>query len=149
VADAPKEPEDAPAPPIGIAVEPEPPAPARAHTDDAPVPRLPRGRGIALSTPALIRIAMFATLLVAVIVMRRPCADNVAHFVGSFDTPDAGPAKPAPPEIPPSAIEFDNLVPLPPGSTDDDIRRLTGRELDAGAAVAPAPSVTPDSGSAH
>jgi hypothetical protein len=110
--------------------------------DDVPVPRLPRGRGLALSTPAIIRIAMFATLLVAVIVMRRPCADNVAGFVGSFDTPDAGAAKPTAPEIP-----LDNLVPLPPGSTEDDIRRAMGQGVDAGAP--PAPSAMPDSGSAQ
>jgi len=39
----------------------------------------------------LFRIGMFATLLVAIIVMRKPCADNVGKFFGNFDEGDAGP----------------------------------------------------------
>jgi hypothetical protein len=116
-----------------------PKLPDEPAADDAPVPRLPRGRGFALSTPALIRIAMFATLLVAVIVMRRPCADNVAGFVNSFDTPDAGAAKhPAQ-----SEIDLGDLKPLPPGSTEDDIRRAMGQGLDGGVDAAAAPLPLP------
>lgn len=44
----------------------------------------------------MIRIAMFLTLLYAVIVMRKPCADGVGRFVGGFDSPpDAGPRIPS------------------------------------------------------
>ena len=57
-----------------------------------PIPRLPRGKGISLSGPQLVRIAMFAALLVAVLFLRRPCADGIASFMGQFDpqAADAG-----------------------------------------------------------
>ena len=59
--------------------------------DEEPVPRLPRGKGWGFSTGELIRIGMIASLLVAVIALRRPCADNVGQFIQSFEPPiDAG-----------------------------------------------------------
>ncbi len=57
--------------------------PAR-DVDDAPVPRLPRGRMFKLSMPALVRIAMTLTLLVMIIVIQKPCADGVSRFVAGF-----------------------------------------------------------------
>jgi len=54
-------------------------------SDDEPVPKLPRGRGMKFTGPQVVRIAMFATLLMAVLLMRRPCADAVGHFVSGFD----------------------------------------------------------------
>ncbi len=69
--------------------------------EEEPVPRLPRGKGWGLSTGELIRIGMIASLLVAVIALRRPCADNVGQFIQSFEPPiDAGVA-PAPQNLPP------------------------------------------------
>ncbi len=60
------------------------------------MPRLPRGKGFHLRTVDLVRVGMFATLLVCVLVLGRPCADGVAGFVESFSPPqDAGPAAPA------------------------------------------------------
>src|SRR5687768_5556478 len=46
---------------------------------------------------------MFATLLVAVLVLRKPCASNVGTFIQSFEAPiDAGAAtQPAPGTLPP------------------------------------------------
>jgi len=56
-----------------------------------PVPRLPRARHTKLSKMALFRTAMLAMLLFAVLALRRPCADGVSKFIGSFDgKPDAG-----------------------------------------------------------
>ena len=57
------------------------------NSDD--VPRIPRGRGIRLSSPQVFRILMTAALLVAVIVMQKPCADSVSRFVTNFG-PQAG-----------------------------------------------------------
>jgi hypothetical protein len=67
---------------------------------EEPVPRLPRPKGWGFSGGELVRIAMFATLLVAVLVLRKPCASNVGNFIQSFEAPvDAGAATlpPAPP----------------------------------------------------
>lgn len=61
--------------------------------DEGGVPPLPRGRFFRqLAFMDIMRIAMFAALLVAIIAVRKPCADSAAHFVGSFEEPaDAGP----------------------------------------------------------
>ncbi|HSS01057.1 MAG TPA: hypothetical protein VLM79_28565 [Kofleriaceae bacterium] len=48
------------------------------------MPRLPRGRGLKLSGPQLLRIVMLAILLVFLIVTQRPCANAVSRFVTSF-----------------------------------------------------------------
>jgi hypothetical protein len=52
---------------------------------EPPVPRLPRSRGLKLSGPQLVRIALTATLLVLIIVVQRPCADSVSKFVIQVD----------------------------------------------------------------
>lgn len=57
------------------------------RSDAEPVPKLPRGRGISLSTGEIIRIGMFGALLVGVIYLQRPCAENTARFVDSFEEP--------------------------------------------------------------
>jgi len=105
--------------------------------DDAPVPRLPRGKGIRLSTQSVIRIGMFATLLVAVVVMQRPCADNVSRFVTSFG-PDAGasarPTPAAPAATPPAAeLPAGDFVRLTPDMTEEEIRRKIGQATGNGA----------------
>lgn len=73
------------------------------------IPRLPRGPLVKLSGPALVRIGMVAVVLLAVIGLRRPCADGVASFISGFDAPDAGPAA-APP------MQLERL-------TEDEIKR--------------------------
>jgi len=57
--------------------------PAAPALDDD-VPRLPRGRGIRLSRPQLVRIAGTLILLVFIIMMQRPCSDSVSRFVTGF-----------------------------------------------------------------
>ena len=54
--------------------------------DDDPVPKIPYARGIRLSRPEMFRIAMFGALLVAVVVLAKPCSDSVSKFVTSFDS---------------------------------------------------------------
>lgn len=49
------------------------------------MPKLPRGRGIRLSGPQLVRIAGTAAVLVVLLVMQKPCARAVSNFVTSFD----------------------------------------------------------------
>jgi hypothetical protein len=56
---------------------------------DEPVPKLPRGRAFKLSMPELLRIAMFAAMLVAVIILARPCGNAVSNFVMKFDNGSA------------------------------------------------------------
>jgi hypothetical protein len=86
---------------------------------DDPVPRLSRGRGLRMRTPDLVRIGMFATLLVCLIALGRPCADGMAGFVESFSPPpDAAPAA-APP------LQLERL-------TEDEIRKRFPGEPDAG-----------------
>jgi hypothetical protein len=63
--------------------------------DDDEVPRLPRGKGFKLSRGELLRIAMTAGVLVAIIVLAKPCADATSRFVAGFDNPDAS-TKPIP-----------------------------------------------------
>lgn len=63
---------------------------AGASKPGAPVPRLPHGKGIRISGPAIVRILMFAALLLAVLALRKPCADGVSRFITQFDEPDAG-----------------------------------------------------------
>jgi hypothetical protein len=53
-------------------------------SDDA-VPKLPRGRGITLSVPQLVRILGLIVVLVFLLVMQRPCANAVSTFVTGFD----------------------------------------------------------------
>ena len=59
---------------------------------DDDVPRLPRGKGLRLRSSDVVRIGLFATLLVMIIALGRPCASGVAGFVDSFSPPpDAAP----------------------------------------------------------
>jgi hypothetical protein len=61
----------------------KPPAAPAPHDNDD-VPRLPRGRGLRLSPPQLVRIAATVALLVFLIMMQRPCANSVSKFVTGF-----------------------------------------------------------------
>jgi hypothetical protein len=56
---------------------------------DEPVPKLPRGRGFKLSTPEIFKILITAALLVAVIVLARPCGSAVSSFMMKFDNGSA------------------------------------------------------------
>lgn len=59
-------------------------------SDDEPVPRLPRGRGITLERGIMLRIVGTLALLVMVIVVARPCADATSKFVTGFGEEGAG-----------------------------------------------------------
>lgn len=52
--------------------------------DEAPVPKIPRGKGFKLSTPQMMRIGMTAVVLFAVIALQEPCSNAVGRFVTTF-----------------------------------------------------------------
>jgi hypothetical protein len=68
--------------------------------------RLPRGRGLRLSFPEVLRIAMVAAMLVAVIALQRPCSDAVGRFVAGFDPPPATSLDAAPVAVPPGYVHL-------------------------------------------
>ena len=76
---------------------------ARRSDDDI---RIPRGRGLRLTMPQIFRIAMVAAMLVAVIVLQRPCADAVGRFVAGFDPPPPPAARDAGPDVPPGYVRL-------------------------------------------
>jgi hypothetical protein len=60
--------------------------------DDEPVAKLPRGRGLRLSTMQLVRMIGLAAILIFLVMTQRPCADAVSKFVTGFDGSGAGSA---------------------------------------------------------
>jgi len=78
-------------------------------------PRLPRGGGGWLRGPQLIKIGATATLLVVVIVLRKPCSEATSKFVSDFDGSDARLAE--------------TLVPVPAEDQAKAIDALGGSEL--------------------
>jgi hypothetical protein len=76
--------------------------------DSEPVPKLPRGRGMKFSGVELVRIAMMLGLLIALIVLTKPCSKAVSTFVMGFD---GSAAKPAGSAVGSNAIGSD-LIPL-------------------------------------
>ena len=93
------------------------------RTHDPDVPRLPRGRGFSFTGPQVVRILMFAFLLIAVLFMRRPCGDAVGRFVGSFDEQAPGDASvraiPHPDQLTPGTTQY---VEIKPGMSDAEIK---------------------------
>lgn len=113
-------------------------------SDDEPVPKLPRGKGITLTRGALTRIGFTAIALVAVLVLQRPCSRAVGQFVTAFG--DEHP-QPAPAPVVPTQYEV-----LTPSMTDDELRAAIGRaeararqarEAPATPTAPTAPSVAP------
>src|SRR5262245_42028968 len=73
---------------------------------DQDVPRIPRGRGVAIARGAIIKIALTTTLLVMVVLFRKPCGQATAKFIGSFaQKPDAA----MPVELPPGSVSLQGL----------------------------------------
>lgn len=148
MSDAPHTPEPTP----GQPTEP----PAGAPGADEPVPRLPRGRGMRLSRPELLRIAGLAILLVFLVVAQRPCADAVSRFFTSFGGDQGSAAAPLPRpgtvDVPGGGAGSDlgRYEPLRPGMTDAEIKAAIERarararagsgEGSGGTAPAPSPS---------
>lgn len=99
--------------------------PAGEERDHEPVPRLPRGRGLRLNGPEVFRVLITGAMLVAVLILAKPCGDAVSRFVMGMD----GSGKTAPivkpgtadiPQLPGSAGDY---VELHPGMTDEQVRQ--------------------------
>ncbi len=103
------------------------------------VPRLPRGRGITLSTTQLVRIIMVAVALVALIALQKPCANSVSRFVTSFQQPDAGIriARPDAGATPDGVMLHGTMTPAELEAAIARARAAAGVALDAGVAEAP------------
>jgi hypothetical protein len=138
---------------------PAEPAAEPATADD--VPRLPRGRGLRLSGPQLVRIAGTVCLLVFLIVVQRPCANAVSTFVTSFGSSgDRGSAaatmpRPGTDDVSQGSAgsagaagsgaagsqgpSLDQYERLRPGMTDDEIKAVIdrARRRAAGGSAAP------------
>ena len=103
------------------------------------VPRLPRGRGITLSRPQLVRILGLIGVLVVLLMMQRPCSRAVSTFVTSFG--DQGSAavqmpKPGNVDMPVGSAGSGSASALPgdgqferlrPGMTEDEIKAVIER----------------------
>jgi hypothetical protein len=103
---------------------------------EAPVPKLPRGRGIRLSRPQLVRIVGLAIILVFLLVTQRHCANTVSTFVTGFGSGSAASSMPRPGTVDMpasgsagsaavgSAAEYERLR---PGMTDAEIKAAIER----------------------
>lgn len=135
----------------------------RGSPDGEPVPRLPRGRGLRLSRPELMRILGLLGVLVVLLVTQRHCSKSVATFVTSFGSGSADAALPRPGtvDVPSSAPgraaagsagapeqaghELDGYERLRPGMTDAEIKAAIerARARAAGSAQGEAPAGAP------
>jgi hypothetical protein len=119
------------------------PAPPAPEPDDAPVPKIPYSKGLSLSRPQMFRIGMFATLLVAIIVLAKPCSDSVSKFVTSFDdgsNPGSAMPKPGTVSVPQNLEHIGSNLTLE--QYQDLVKRAEAAERSAQG------SATPGSGSA-
>ena len=98
------------------------------ETEEEAPPRLPRGRIFGRWVMAdLIRIAMYGSLLVAIIALRKPCADGTAALFESFATPPAPEAGAIEPE---PTLRYERLT---PEQIRERFEKETGKGSDAGA----------------
>ena len=104
--------------------------------DDDPVPKLPRGRGLKLSGPELLRVVMTVICLIGVIVLAKPCANSVSGFVmGYSQGSNANVPKPGTVE-PPAQEDYSKYEQLKPGMTDEEIKAAIERSKAKNAAAA-------------
>ena len=98
--------------------------------DSEPVPKLPRGRGLKLTGPEVFRILITGAMLVAVLVLAKPCGNAMSNFVMGFDNgSNKGSAMPKPGtvDLPGSAAQLPgsagDYVELHPGMTDEQVQQ--------------------------
>jgi hypothetical protein len=106
---------------------------------DPDVPRLPRGKGFRLSFGEIVRIGLTGTMLLAVLVLAKPCADSVGRFVANFDPPDAQ-------QPPPSTKLPAGYVHLGGDMSPQQIEPAVGGLRDAAAPARDAAALPPDAG---
>lgn len=105
--------------------------------EDEPVPKLPRGKGIRLTGPEIVRVVMTAAMLIAIIVLAKPCGDAVSRFVMRFDNGSgAGSQMPKP-----ANVQQQQPAPPPKGvmirgdMTEEERKAAIERELHGSAAA--------------
>jgi hypothetical protein len=111
------------------------------------VPKLPRGRGITLSVPQLVRILGLIAVLVVLLVMQKPCSNAVSTFVTGFDgsgSAGAGSAGIGAGSAPGRVEDYERLR---PGMTDAELKAAIERARvkavgSAGGSAAPVPETT-------
>lgn len=96
------------------------------------MPKLPRGRGLKLSKPELVRIAMLLIALVGVIMLTGPCARSVSKFVMGFDKDNTTTRKPDVPKQP----QYEQLK---PGMSEEEIKAAIERSKARTGSSAPQP----------
>ena len=95
------------------------------ETDDVggDVPRLPRGKGLSLTGPAMFKVLVTAALLVMVIVLQKPCANAAGKMFSNFDPPDAAPDEKAIPTPDQLDVPGSSGVYIPIGEmTPDEVK---------------------------
>jgi len=82
--------------------------------ESEPVIKLPRGRGLRLSGPELFRIALTVAMLIAVVVLTKPCSNAVSTFVMGMDGSGQSAAvrKPGTVEPPPHPVSGSGRTPV-------------------------------------
>jgi len=112
-----------------------------ADPDDEPVPRLPRGRGMKLSVPMIIRIVVVAVSLIALIVLAKPCSKAVSNFVVGFGNPDAAVRLPdaAPAPIEGTMLRSDMTPEEIKAAVEKEQARARAASTDAAAPTPPPP----------
>jgi hypothetical protein len=98
---------------------------------EEPVPKLPRGKGIKLSGPEILRIVITAGMLVAIIVLARPCGEAVSKFMTRFDNGSASQQMPKPDKVAPQQPV--NGVMLRGDMTDEERQKAIERARAAAA----------------
>ena len=105
-------------------------------SDDEPVPKLPRGRGLKLSGPELFRIAITLISLIGVLVLARPCASSVSNFVMGYSQGSDSAKLPKPGNVEAPPEDYSKYEQLKPGMTDEEIKAAIERSKAKNAAAA-------------
>jgi hypothetical protein len=118
--------------------------------DSESVPKLPRSRGLRLTGPEVFRILITTAMLIAVLVLAKPCGNAMSNFVMGFDKTGSGKGSampkpgtvdlPAPSAIPGSAGDY---VELHPGMTDEEVQQAIDQAKAKARARERAGSATP------
>lgn len=108
---------------------------------DDDVPKLPRGRGITLSVPQLVRILGLIAVLIVLLVMQKPCSNAVSKFVTGFDGAGSGKAKSGAGSAGPGLDHYERLR---PGMTEAEVKAVIerARVKAAGSAAGVTPETT-------
>jgi hypothetical protein len=94
---------------------------------DEPVPKLPRGRGLKLSGPQIVRIFMTLCALVGVIVLARPCANSVSSFVMGYSQGSDTAKLPKPDNVSPPPLDLNKYEQLKPNMTEEELKAAIER----------------------